>query len=206
MQKISKKKSTLARIGSLSGSMLRILLLDVPLILAFGLYLTTDVLKVFHDEYLIPQLELIKFSIPRDMTYYYRTCTEDDVSTSETADLIITEDMTPAEAVDNVMTHGGSVYPDLVSPETAKELREYILEANKVTQTFDHIISPGGRHTWGLRVDQHPSVPKALREIFSNPKFRESVFTITGEDPAVIEMNHITTLYGAQSQVCINTC
>jgi len=62
------------------------------------------------------------------------------------------------------------------------------------------VIEPENRWSFGMRVDQDPSVAKALKEVLSNDFLVEAIEKIAGPDPAVIEFTGITAAYGATTQ------
>ena len=188
--------------GSLSWSLrlLRILTLEcVPVLVLFGLFLATLLFRHLHDEYLIPLMPLINFNIDREPTYYHRLCTKEDLSTTDSYDLVMDDNMSSDDAVANILKHGATVFPDLLSPETIQEVRNYIVEGNKVIPNIEYAIAAENRHTWGLLTDT-PVIAKMMKELFSNKRFKDTLFKIAGDDPVVLEFNHITAKYGAKQQ------
>ncbi len=95
-----------------------------------------------------------------------------------------------------------SIYKDIIHPETAKDLRKYIVNKNKNLKSKDAIgvIENENRWSFGIGANDHPSVSKALNEIATNEVFRPALEKIAGEDPAMIEMTAITAGYGATDQ------
>jgi len=173
----------------MSGYLLRTLLLDLPLILIFVLLVSTYLFHIMMHEYFVPQIDLLKWDKPRDYTYYHRSCNENDISAKDTSDLIVTD---AQNAVEKTMTHGAAVFPEILSDSTAQELRNYIMEQNKIREDFDFVIQPKARHSYGMTPNEHPSVSKAINEILSNDFFRSSIEAIAGKDPAIVECTQIT--------------
>ena len=106
---------------------------------------------------------------------------------NDTEPLIITDDMDTDDAVEHMLTHGAQVYPNLLSPETAKEIRDFILAQNLKNEDMIDVIENTNRWSFFMRVDQHPSVAKALNEVLSKPKLVAAMEKIMGKNPAVIE-------------------
>ena len=172
-----------------SGYLLRFLLLDLPVILLFTFLVSTYAFQHVMHEYLSPQFELLRMKKPRDHTYYRRPCTERDITTNNTLDLVVTDTQ---DAVEKTLTHGASIYPNLLSNDTARQLREYILEQNKVRKTLGLAHAPGNRTTYGFTPSHHPIISMALNELLSNERFRLAIEAIAGRDPAIVEFSQIT--------------
>lgn len=160
----------------------------------FALYIAMILLHHTYDQYLVPQVQLMRWTNGRktaEMTYYDRSCTSEDISTNDTNDLIITTNHTPAQCMHHMAKHGVSLYPSILREETADELREWILQRNQIDQEF-YVISGEHRHTIRMEVNTAPIVSKALREISEHPVFRPAIEEICGRNPAVIEFSPIT--------------
>ena len=138
----SKKRRRYVRPGLswLASLMLRVLLLDIPLLVLFTLYVGTVVVHQIHDDHLVKQLQLMRF-IPDDrdyvdVTYYHRICDSSDVSATSVDELVLPVNATADDALEHIMTHGATLYPDLLSPETARALREFIDRENKIRKGY----------------------------------------------------------------------
>ncbi|GAX10719.1 hypothetical protein FisN_14Lh235 [Fistulifera solaris] len=186
------------------GFMLRFVFLDVSIALVFALSLMTIYLGRFTDEYLIPAGKLMTWNsqrAARELTYFHRYCDEEDQSTHYAADLLVDSDMTAEDATQVMLTHGAAMFPNILSEETATELRDFILEQNKKNEDMIYVIENTNRWSFYLTVDQHPSVSKALHELLNtNPLLIQSLEKIAGHNPAVIELTTITSAYGAVDQ------
>jgi hypothetical protein len=128
------------------ASLVRVLLLDIPLLVLFTLYVGTVVVHQIHDDYLVKQLQLMRF-IPDDRdyvdtTYYHRICDSSDVSATSVDELVLPVNATADDALTHMMTHGATLYPNLLSPETAGALREFIDRENKVREGYYVSKSP----------------------------------------------------------------
>eukprot|EP00536_Pseudo-nitzschia_multiseries_P009342 jgi/Psemu1/258035/estExt_Genewise1Plus.C_2580037 len=134
-----------------------------------------------------------------DPTYYNRVCDEDDFSTDEVADLMIRDDFTAEDCARHMLTHGVSVYPDLLTNETATELRDWIARENYLRESWS-VIENQNRFTWGIDVNSHPKLQTYWQELAANDKFREGLEAVVGPNPAVIEFTAITSSYGAEDQ------
>ena len=196
-----KTKSTL--LLRLAQSLLRTLLVDFPLTMLFAALVATILLHKVHDDYLYKQLELMRFQEDsRDFDenmYYHRVCAGEEVSATSVSQLLLPENATAEECADHQMTHGVSVYRDLLTPETAHELREFIVEENKKQEGF-YVIENQFRYSWGIDVNMHPAIKKYWKELASNKVLVQGLQEIMGPDPAVIEFTAITSAYGAKDQ------
>jgi hypothetical protein len=184
------------------GHFFRGMIIDIPLMLIFALYASSVILHTVTVDYYIPQINLMKWSRTRqvkELTYYHRQCRDEDVTTNATEDLVISPEMSSQECMDHMLTHGVSIYPNLLSPETAAAARAYILERNTLEENWG-VISNKQRWSFGIDVNSHPSIQKALKEIGSNKQLTEALRRIAGRNPAVIEFTGITAAYGAADQ------
>jgi hypothetical protein len=188
----------------------------MPLVLLLSVYISVLLLHHVYDEYLVPQAELMRWTEERktnEMTYYDRSCTVKDMSTNSTDDLLISSHTTPTQCMHHMAKHGVSLYPNILQEETADELREWIVQHNKMEEGF-YVISGKHRFTFGIGVNQAPIVTQALKEIAEHPVFRPAIEEICGANPAVIEFTAITryvrashfqwlcTVYNVDDMVC----
>lgn len=185
------------------GHLVRTLLCDLPLLVVFTLYVGTVLLHKIHDEYMLPQLRLMRF-IPdardfTDTTYYHRRCDPDDVTATSVNDLVVPKNASTEDSMNHMLKHGVSVYPDLVSTETAWELRNFIAEENPKHEGW-YVIQNAHRYSWGIDVNMHPSLRKFWKELGSNKRLVNALTAIVGPDPAIIEFTAITAAYGAKDQ------
>ena len=161
-------------------------------------------LKKAQDDYLLPQLKLVLWNEERaeqEITYFRRKCQVSDVSTQRAQDLYIdTQHDTIASAVEKMNIHGASIYPNLLSPATAQQVRDFILAENLKNQDLIYVIENKNRWSFGIQVDDHPSIAIALNEILSHKFLVNTLEALVGENPAVIEFTGITSAYGAEEQ------
>ena len=125
-------------------------------------------------------------------TYFGRICTTDDATARSPAELLANG--TADEAV-----HGVQLFPNLIEPDTAAELRQSIIEHNDRVENFG-VIANDNRNSYGILLDQHPSVRQAIHQILSNPLLAEAIPKIMGDDPAVYKFHAITSQEGAEDQ------
>jgi hypothetical protein len=191
-------------LGNVSGIFLRCLFLDVPLLTLFLLLTISVLVEKAKNDYLLPQLKLVKWTEERaeqEITYFRRKCTANDVSTLNSEDLYMDPNKDTVEmAVEKMNRHGASIYPNLLSPETAARVRDFILQENVKNQDLIYVIENKNRWSFGIEVDQHPSIAKALSEILSHDFLVKALEALVGENPAVIEFTGITSAYGAAEQ------
>lgn len=89
---------------------LRILMFDVPCVLLFMIWNGTQFLVTFHDEYIAPQLNLLRWSDERaenESTYYHRICTVDDATATHPEELLVDSSM-PTDAIVQSMSRNGT--------------------------------------------------------------------------------------------------
>ena len=184
-------------------SIVRFLFMDLPLLAPLAIFCSLQVIEIVKDKYLLEQMNLQVWDDDRrlsEITYYSRECEYEDLTARDTPDLIIDPSAGTQAAVEKMMIHGVSVYPNLLTPETAKELRDFMVEENKRAEDVIAVIENEQRWSFPIQVDQHPSVAKALKEILSKDYLVNAIEGITGPNPAVIEFTGITSAYGAKIQ------
>lgn len=184
--------------------MLRTILIDAPLTILFAALVITICTRNIYDNYLLENLISMEWTEERkvaEITYYDRRCDPSDVSTRNVADLLIQSNYTKDDCVHHMMVHGASVYPDLLSADTATKLRQFVLRRNAELTDKDAIsvIANNQRWSFGIGANEDPSVAKALQEIATHPQLVPALEGIAGHDPAVIEMTAITSAYGGEN-------
>ena len=186
-------------------SVLRVILIDAPLTILFAALVITICTRNIYDNYLLENLISMEWTNERkvaEITYYDRRCDPSDVSTRNVADLLIQPNYTKDDCVHHMMVHGASVYPDLLSADTATRLRQFILRRNAELTDKDAIsvLANNQRWSFGIGANEDPSVAKALQEIATHPQLVPALEGIAGHDPAVIEMTAITSAYGGENR------
>ena len=201
----TKKKSS--RKGAASPRMLftvmRFIFLDIVVLAPLVVFCALQLVEQVRDNYLLKQLELQAWTDDRrttETTYMHRDCEPESITARDTPEIMIDPAAGTLAAVEKMMVHGVSVYPDLLTPETAKELRDFIVAENKLTKDGIPVIEQKNRWSFPIQVDQHPSVAKALKEILSKDYLVDALEAIMGPNPAVIEFTAITSAYGAKIQ------
>jgi hypothetical protein len=199
----NKAKSGSRHLLDLIGSLLRCAILDFPLMLLFAAYVGSALLHRIHDDYLLPQILLMKFREDdrdyTDTTYYHRICRDEDITAKSIDELLIPRNATTQDAVAHMMTHGASMYRSLLSPETSWALRGYIDEQNRKQEGW-YVIENKNRYSWGMDMDMHPALRNYWKELAANKQFVKALEAIVGPDPAIIEFTAITSSYGAVDQ------
>ena len=199
--------------GSTSGSivlslllrLLRTTLIDAPLAILFAALVVTICTRHIYDDYFSKNLKNMEWTKQRkvaEITYYDRRCDPSDISTRNVADLLIQSNYTKDDCVHHMMVHGASMYPDLLTADTAIKLRQFVLRRNAELTDKDAITVIENKQRWsfGIGANEDPSVAKALKEIATHPQLAPALEGIAGHDPAVIEMTAITSAYGAKDQ------
>jgi hypothetical protein len=187
-----------------SGHVLRILLLDLPLVLLLALYASSTWLLHVHRHYLEPQLRAATWDTQRqvkEVTYYARKCSAQDISTQDGADLFLSPNATAQDAYQHQLQHGFTVFRNALSVETATNLRNYIASKNyNLTKDESiYVIEWDNRYSFGLGTEE-PSVSVALKELLNHQQLSEAVELIHGSDGAILEMTAITIAHGAIPQ------
>lgn len=186
------------------GRVVRMLLVDSPLAIVFGLYLAVLWTRHVHDNYLKQQVDAMYWNDERayrEVTYYNRICDRRDMSTTTPSDLFLSMDATPDEAYQHHLKHGMTVFPQIISDETATEIRDFIVSRNRnlTVEESIFVIENTNRYSFGLGTEE-PSVAKAMSEIATNKRLSAAIEKIVGPSPALIEMTAITSSYGAIDQ------
>lgn len=184
-------------------SVLRLVFFDGMLTVLFAGVVFSIVLHKLHDDYFHPQLQLMLFQEENrqftDNTYYHRVCDENDFSASSPEELMIQDHFTTEDSAEHMLTHGASIYPNLLTNETASELRDWIAAENYRRKGWN-VIESESRYTWGIDMNMHPKLQTFWQELAANEKFINGIEAIVGPDPAIIEFTAITSSYGAKDQ------
>ena len=195
-------KKGLPRSVSLIG---RALLCDIPMFCVFLAYFSLLLLSHVETNYLSEQLRAFHFSDQRraeEITYYTRPCSGEDISARKGADLFLPAGATIDEAYHHQLRHGFTVFPNVLSPETATALRQHVAERNSFNSSDSEsifVIENDKRYSFGLETT-YPVVANAMTEIANHRLLRPALEKILGRNPALIEMTAITSSYGAVDQ------
>jgi hypothetical protein len=65
-----------------------------------------------------------------EVTYYKRHCYQHDMTTRDLTDLTAGHNATSDQMVDQIMTHGALLFPDLLKRKTAQILWDFIQRKN----------------------------------------------------------------------------
>jgi hypothetical protein len=191
---------------SIPFKIFRSIMVDLPLVSFFILTAFTTSFCHVYTNYLGPQITYMKYTDIKnrsnDLTYYHKVCPLGQMSTTNAEDLYINKDFTKEECAEHMMVHGASIYQNIISQETAQTLRDYIVDKNQKMKPDEAIgvIENKNRWSFGIGVNDHPSVSQALKEIATHDVFRPALEQIAGDNPALIEMTAITAGYGATDQ------
>lgn len=140
-----------------------------------------------------------------DVTYYNRQCTLEDITTTDSNDLIIPRNATNSQtAVDIMMEHGAIIMKDVLSTTTVSELREYLESRHDLEHELPYLevleVDNSERLSLNLGIGDHPVIGKALEEIGNNEEIKSILEGLLGSDPAIIELTSLTSFLGAKSQ------
>jgi len=200
------------RISAL-GRTLRWVLLDIPLLTAFCMLLSAHLLQHVYQGTIQPLVESYRrgeaddegyySEFDFDLTYYNRQCDAEDISTHDASDLIITKEQTGAEAANVMMEHGAVVFKNVLSEQTATDLRAYLESRNEVRDTLswhEKFWYEIGRLALGLGAHDNPVITKALHEVGTHAEIKKTIEGILGPDPAIVEISTMTSMHGAGDQ------
>lgn len=130
---------------------------------------------------------------------YTRVCDKDDISDIGPSALFLPPNK--KNGADIMMKHGFLVVPGVVQRENAAKLREYI-EAKSKRLTKDEeieLVKNKNRYSFNLGTEE-PGVVEVLEDLGKSQKLTETLESLLGPDPALIELNVITASYGAEDQ------
>lgn len=188
-------------------SLLRILLLDLPLAALIFCFFAAQFTLRCYDTYLLPQIDALKWNESRatsEATYYTRFCDHEDFSTNNASDLFLDPaSATPQDAYDTFLEHGYVGIPNILTKEQASKIRDYVLKRNmKEDPEGGHSGLHSPEHRWliTLGANHDPVVAETLQIIANQPLFKASIEKITGPNPALIELDVITSSIGAKPQ------
>jgi len=181
--------------------------------LLFASFVGICLVRRVHNQFYQPLIERATRTdeqLLEEFTYYERQCTEYDLSTRDIQDMLV--DVTSSTdkervvqaAVDQMMTHGATVIPELMKPDTVAALREFIVRKNAaITAAEAYPMSQGEqRLSYGIDASEDPAVAAAIQEVANHPVLRPLVAALLGdEDPASAEITSITAYAGAADQV-----
>ena len=191
-----KKKST--KSTSWLGTFIRSLFLDLPYAVTVFTFIACICAKNMYFTFLIPVMDSVQWTRARmetEYTGYRRECDASDISTTNVDDLIIDpETMTPKDALDVTNKHGMSIFPNILTPETAEEMRKWVLHRNANLNEDDEIPLISNKQRWSFPIgaDEDPSVPPVLKEIATHVMLQDTMDLIFDEDPALVELTAIT--------------
>jgi hypothetical protein len=189
-----------------SFRLLKHLLLDLPLFLLVVALLLVFMVRTIHETYYKPlydRAERTDEDLYEEYTYYYRTCNEYDLTTQNAQDLFLGNSTTTQETVQQLLRHGGLIFPEILEPRTVQELRSYIVSRNaRVTDAEAFPVSQGeNRLSYGIDATEHHAVSNAISEITNNTRFRALLQQLLGDyDPASAEITAITAYAGCPPQ------
>jgi len=130
-----KNGNKVSAISLMMAHLLHTIMLDVPVLVVFGMLVSTYIIEHIAVEFVLPQMDLQEFTWERrenEVTYYHRVCTSADLTATDTSELVVDYTrMTTDDAVVHMNRHGAQVYPNILSVETANEVRDFILRQNE---------------------------------------------------------------------------
>lgn len=198
-----------------AATLLRTLLLDLPLAILFAAFLAAWMIRNIHDTYYEPLFDRATRTdaqLLEEFTYYERQCTKYDLTTRNIQDMLLPIDTTISSskddvidtAVETMMIHGATVIPSVLQPNTTAALRDYIVRKNaRISAAEAYPMSQGeNRLSYGIDASEDPAVSQAIAEVATHPVIRPLLRALLGDDdPASAEITSITAFAGAEDQV-----
>ena len=189
-------------------------LVELPLLIAFTALLAAVLVQQCYLQYVTPIVQSYKRGemvdnfyedYRHEFTYYNRLCGRDDISTTDSSDLLIREDMTAHEAADTMLRHGAVAFRNILSNETAAELRDYLDRKNQDTSQlgYNEVFwegEDGTRIALALGAGDHPVVRDALQQVGNHAVLKRALEGILGPDPAIVEISTLTAKAGCDDQ------
>lgn len=132
----------------------------------------------------------------QEKKFYERPFTKKDLSAKKSSELFLPKNFKASEAYQHQQRHGFTVFPEILSDETATNLRNFVDSRNGNLTELETIYAIANEKidTRSASVPMSPLSQKAMMEIGNNERFTESIEKIFGKDPALIEMTTITGL------------
>jgi hypothetical protein len=186
--------------------LLRALIVDIPLAVVFASFLLVLFFRHLYIEYYPRLLQQYRYSnedLLDQYTYYHRYCTEDDLTTDDAGDLLVDTNAPVETAIDQLMTHGAVVIPEMLQPDTVRRLREYVVQRNHELKDEEEfpMYPPVNRLSYGFDATESPIVVKALEEVTNSAFFTDMMTQLLGdEDPASCELTTIAAFHTAEDQ------
>lgn len=113
-------------------------------------------------------------------------------------DLVVSISHTEDQAADQTKTHGMAIVPEVLSKDTADDLRNYILKANhEIESTF--VLNRRNRFHI-MPTHEEPTIQAALKEIASHAVLKPLIDNVIGPQSSLVAFSVITNLFGAQDQ------
>jgi len=108
---------------------------------------------------------------------------------------------TGAQGADIMMQHGFTVIPHVVQPQNARTLRNYIDQKSKNLTQEEKIWLVKGKNRYSFNLGtEAPGMVEVLQDLYQHELLSDTLQSILGPDPALIEMTVITASYGAEDQ------
>jgi ectoine hydroxylase-related dioxygenase (phytanoyl-CoA dioxygenase family) len=180
--------------------------MDLPLATLFVCLVVAYGVRHVHDHLFVPLLHQIRRTdeqLIEEFTYYERTCTATDVTTHNITDLVVTLNSSIAQAVDQMMTHGVLLIPQVLPPDIVRDLRRYLVKRTSHLPETEMIpVSQGAnRRSFALDVTESEIVTRAIEHVAYNNVLQPLIEDLVGgTDPAVTEITAITAYFGCIDQ------
>ena len=185
---------------------LRLFLLELPMGLLLATLLAVYAIRNIYQDLYVPLMDRATRTdqdLDREFTYYHRYCTEADLTTRNIHDLVADTKAPVAQGVEQMMQHGAVVIRDLLTPDTVRQLRDYVVYKNThIPDEEVYPVSQGrNRMSFGYDATEHPIVVQALQELANHKYLKGLLSDVLGDaDPASSEITTITAYFDAPPQ------
>ena len=120
-------------------------------------------------------------------------------STDKLEDLLVDKSTIQANGI--LGTHGAAVVQNVLTIETAKQFRVYVLKENKKLSAEEQVFVLKSEHRYNLIPDLTlPFVQDVLKQIASHPVLRPLIDQELGPEASLTSFSVLTAEYGAKSQ------
>jgi len=155
--------------------------------------------SLFVREYFLAPIHLQKYE---QETIGQEDCTPDHVTATHYKDLLFPNGGNVTTAADSVRHHGVSFFEDLLLPEKAATLRDYILHENRNSDRFqEFVLENENRSHLVFDLDREDDIVyDSVRAVLTQQTLRGVMEELLGPDAALMELAAITAYPGAAFQ------
>lgn len=136
--------------------------------------------------------------LPQSLTFDRNFLDQCGPSTNSSRDLLVSQEMSLEEGVKVLDKHGGAIVPSILSRETSRLLRQYVLSHNNIIG-HSFVLEPTMRTGLLLGADV-PIIQQAFSELSEHPTLRPLLDAVLGPHSALTGFSARTALFGARGE------